>query len=181
MDLLFLWGQQITGKYPLCVYLLSVTYVHTVTVYSFELTGFDAGNAHSVLLMPLVVACWTLGWQVCVCCFFVYGNSDYFIVFFIGVYRFDGSVCMRVVFMYRAAKTTECEVPTAFTRETARPFWLCIEPASPMLIVAYYNHWLMPQYMKSSKMSKIASWFFHLLSLICKTEGLHSYCHHFRG
>jgi hypothetical protein len=77
---------------------------------------------------------------LCLLFFFVYGNSDYFIVFFIGVYRFDGSVCMRVVFMYRAAKTTECEVPTAFTRETARPFWLCIEPASPMLIVAYYNH-----------------------------------------
>ena len=42
--------------------------------------------------------------------------------FCIGVYRFDGAACMCVTFIYRRAKaTTEFEVTTAFTRETAPP------------------------------------------------------------
>jgi len=74
--------------------------------------------------MPLVAACRTSHLFVFV--FIVYGHSDYFFIFIIlffivyyyyfliGVYRFDGSAFMRVVFMYRAAEDTEFDSADSF-------------------------------------------------------------------
>jgi hypothetical protein len=101
--------------------------------------------------MPLVVARRTSHLFVFVV--IVYGHSNYFIVLFfifyyyfflIGVYRFDGSAFMRVVFMYRAAEGTEFEVPVVLTRATAPGFWLFIDSASPMLTVAHCDKELSP-------------------------------------
>jgi hypothetical protein len=117
-------------------------YVHTVTVYCFELPAF-------VQEMPILFyECrWLLAGHRTYLCLLLFMAV---LVFFfwgggvIGVYRFDGSACMRGVFMYRAAEGTEFEVPIAFTRATAPGFWLCIDSASPMLTVAYYDKELLP-------------------------------------
>ena len=53
--------------------------------------------------------------------------------FCIGVYRIDGAACMCVIFIYRRAKATEFEVPTAFTRETAPP------RRPPSVFVTHYD------------------------------------------
>jgi hypothetical protein len=88
-------------------------YAHTDTVYCFELLAFEQE-------MPVLF--YEYRW-LCLAGHLAYLCLLLFMAFFlIGVYRFDGSACMRVVFIYRVAEGTEFEMPTAATRATAPGF-----------------------------------------------------------